>query len=72
MAVAGQFPTLAGVRARTLERLLRLANGPSNIEQNEPAAVDGSFTALAAITLSRDECALSLMRSHLVKLGMVL
>ena len=24
----GQFPTLADVRARTLERLLRLANGP--------------------------------------------
>ena len=38
---AGQFPTPAGARARTLERLLRLANGPSNIEQNEPNAVEG-------------------------------
>jgi hypothetical protein len=66
MAESGQFPTLAGVRARTLERLLRLVNGPSNIKQNEPTAVDGSFTALAAVTLSRDECSLSLMRFHLV------
>ncbi len=40
-AEIGQFPTLAGVRAWTLERPLRLGNGPSNIEQNEPNAVEG-------------------------------
>ena len=38
-AANGQFPTLTGVRAQTLERLLRLASGPSSIEQNKPTAL---------------------------------